>query len=297
MQTRTHAKAGALLGILASLSLAITSAAEAGIFYDIELKGTYETNVVGLLSDNRGGSSGMSASAGPGMSNAMGGNPNMGGHGSNYTGSSSSTSNSDTSIDLSADLGNSWSVADDTNVFLAGSAERANYSSFTEFNATIGGLSAGVQKGFGNSILARFAVNGAVKRYGDSQRDSSAYGAVLKVKEQLGPSFWLREGYAYEKNSADSALFSYNGNGVNIWAGFLVAPQTTVLAGYNYLVRDFDEPVGFKITAQTLSLGLEQGFTKNWFLDAQYDHQASDSNEAGTSATDNVLSLGLRYSY
>ena len=297
MRPLSLAKAGVILWLAAFFTSIVVPVAEAGIFYDLEFKGIYEDNVVGLLSDNRGGSSGMGASAGPVMGVSRKSNMGMGGgHGPAYTGSSS-TSNSDTSIDFSANLGNSWSVADDTNVFLAGSAERTSYNSFTEFNATIGGLSAGVQKGFGDSLLARFTVNGAVKRYGDSQRDSSAYGANLKVKEQLGPSFWLREGYVYEKNSADSAFFSYSGNAVNLWAGFLVAPQTTVLAGYTYLVRDFDEPAGFKVTAHTLSLGLEQGFTKHWFLDAQYDHQASDSNEAGTSATDNMLSFGIRYSY
>jgi predicted porin len=105
------------------------------------------------------------------------------------------------------------------------------------------------------------------------------------------------ESYDYEMNNADSPLFTYKGNSLSLWAGFLATPQTTFLLGYSYLVRDYEEPSGFKVTANTISAGLEHELAKKWFLDAQYANQKSDSNVPGTYTTDNIFSIGLRYSY
>ncbi len=276
------------------LYLIIVPAAQAEIFYDAAIKGTYEDNVVGLLSDKRGGAAGVPAATGPAM---MGAVMVPGGMGGNTPQDTGVQSKGDFSINLFADLGVLTEVASGTSAFLMGSAQHTSYSSFTEFDSTIGGLSAGVNKKLGDVVSARLAISGSIKRYRDSVRDSSAYGPAVFFKEQFTPSFWLKESYYYEKNNADSALFSYKGNSAGIWSGYLVLPKTTLLLGYDYLVRDYDQPSGFKVTANTISLGLEHKLTKNWIFDAQYAHQGSDSNVAGTSTTDNIFSLGLGYSY
>ncbi len=285
------------------LFLVIVPAARAEIFYDVAVKGTYEDNVIGLLSDKRGGAAGVPATTGPGpgmMGVATGQrmgpgmSPGMGGNTPQDTGVQSK---SDTSINLFADIGGSTEIASGMSAFLIGSAQHTSYNSLTEFNSTVGGLSAGISKKMGDIVTARLALSGGIKRYRDSVRDSSAFGPALTVKEQFTPSFWLKESYYYEKNNADSSLFTYNGNSAGIWAGYLVLPKTTVLLGYNYLVRDYDEPSGFKVTANTVSVGLEHEFITKWFVDAQYDHQSSDSNVAGTNTTDNIFSLAVRYSY
>ncbi len=121
--------------------------------------------------------------------------------------------------------------------------------------------------------------------------------ATASLKERFSPTFWLKENYDYEQNHADSPYYTYTGNAVSIWAGFLVTAKTTFLLGYSYLIRDYDQPSGFKETANTPSLGLEQKISEKWFLSAQYSHQISDSNVAGTSMTDNIYSIGVRYGY
>ena len=277
-----------------SLYLIIVPAAQAEIFYDAAIKSTYEDNVVGLLSDKRGGAAGTPA-AGPGTAMmVMGPGGMMGGSTPQDTGVQSK---GDTSINVFADIGFLTEIASGTSAFLMGSAQHTFYSSFTEFDSTVGSLSAGVNEKLGDIVSARLAISGSIKRYNDSARDSSAYSPAVFFKEQFTPSFWLKESYYYEKNNADSALFSYKGNSVGIWSGYLVLPQTTLLLGYDYLVRDYDQPSGFKVTANTISLGLEHKLAKTWFLDAQYAHQISDSNVAGTYTTDNIFSVGLRYSY
>ncbi len=289
---RTHrAVNAAIIGCISLLLfLIIVPAAQAEIFYDVAVKGTYEDNVVGLLSDKRGGTAGVPATTGPGMMGAMG----MGGNMPQDTGVQSK---SDFSMNLFADIGGTTEIVSGAFAFLVGSAQHTFYNSFTEFDSTIGGLSAGVDKKLGDIVTARLAINGAIKRYRDSTRDSSAYGPAVSFKERFTPSFWLKESYYYEKNNADSALFTYSGNSVSIWAGYLVLPKTTVLLGYNYLVRDYDEPSDFQVTAHTFSAGVEQELAKRWFAAAQYDHQRSDSNVPGTDTTDNIISLGVRYSY
>jgi hypothetical protein len=275
--------------------LGLVPKAQAGIFYNVEVKGIYEDNVIGLLSDKRGGTAGVTTAPGPGMMSAMS-MTTMGGQTPQYVGSNTQ-SNSDTSINLFADLGNSLRIAEDTLFFVAGGVQHTSYSTFTQFDSTIAGLSTGINKGLGDITTARFAINGAIKRYNDSQRNSSAYGANLSLKERLTPSFWLKESYDYEKNDATSSFFSYQGNAASIWAGYLAVPRATVFLGYNYLVRNFDQPSDFKVTAQTISLGLEWELMRKWYFDAQYDHQISDSNVPGTNTTDNIYSIGLRYSY
>jgi len=279
------------------ISLAVPAAQAADIFYDAAIKGAYEDNVVGLLSDKRGGYAGVpvtGAGGGVMMAPGMGPGSGMGGSIPQDTGTQSK---SDTSINILADIGVLTKINPDTNLFLIGGAQHTSYSSFTQFDFTIGGLSAGIYKEFGEVFSAKAAINGAIKGYQDSQRNSTAYGATLSLKERLTPIFWLKEIYDYEQNNADSSLFTYTGNSGSIWAGWSALPTTTVLLGYNYLVRDYDEPSGFKVTANTISAGLEQKIAIKWYIDAQYSHQASDSNIPGTSSTDNIYSIGLRYSY
>jgi hypothetical protein len=283
---------------LCLINLITVSAAQAEIFYDIAVKGTYEDNVVGLLSDKRGGNAGVPATTGPGQG-MMGavmpvGPGKMGGNRPQDTGVQSQ---SDTSINLFADIGGSTEIASGTSAFLIGSAQHTFYNTFTEFDSTIAGLSAGIDKKLGDIVTARLAMNGSIKRYRDSTRDSSAHGPAVSFKERFTPSFWLKESYYYEKNDADSAVFTYKGNSVGIWAGYSVLPKTMLLFGYNYLVRDYDEPSDFQVTAHTFSAGVEQELAKRWFAAAQYDHQRSDSNVPGTDTTDNIISLGVRYSY
>jgi hypothetical protein len=292
MQTCRRVIPAAVIGLLLVAYPAFVPASGADLFYDAEIKVIYEDNVVGLLAGGRGGPGGHGGAGGPMMGASMG----PGGHSPKNTGSGPG-STSDTELNLFADLGGSAEIASRTSLFIAGSAEHTSYDSFTDLDSNIGRLSAGISTRLGDVLLAKFAVNGGIKRYRDSEQDSSAHGATVSLKERFTPAFWLKEVYDYEKNDADSAVFSYTGNSASVWAGFLIAPQATVLLGYTHLVRDFDLPVGFTLTANTVSVGLEYELVKKLYFDAQYDHQRSDGSIPDTEATDNIFSVGLRYSY
>ena len=48
---------------------------------------------------------------------------------------------------------------------------------------------------------------------------------------------------------------------------------------------------------QTAYVSAEQTVRKNWAVSGEYDLQISKENVTGTSATNNIFSLALRYSY
>ncbi len=269
----------------------------AGLLLNAELRFTYEDNVVGLLSDQpRGGGGGTPGgmtmpAAGIG---GMGGGPNK----NRYTGSGSgSTQTGDSSVIVSADAGGYRDVGSDVSLFAKAFAEHTSYDTFTDLDATIGGVSTGIIASLSDAVLARVAVLGEVKRFGDSQRDSTAYKGNLSLKEKLTSSFWIREFGEYEKNHADNDVFSYTGTAIGVGAGYALTKTTLATLGYSYLVRKFVEPPGAEITTNAVYVGAEHSFAKSWSVAAEYDLQHSRENITGSSTTDNIFSVALRYSY
>ena len=271
--------------------LVFTLPANAEMFYDVEIKTIYEDNVIGLLTDKRGGGTTDTSAAGPVMTSAAVG---MGNNAPRNTGSQP---RGDFSANLFADIGDSRDVSRDTSLFLAASAEHTSYATFTEFDSTIGGLSAGVGTKLSDRVTARTAASGKIKRFEDSQRNSASYGGNLMLKEQITPRLFFKEIYEYEKNNADSPQYSYVGNSISIWAGFLATPRTRVSLGYNVLRRNYDDPSGFFATSHTVSAALEYELAKRWYFDAGLDLVTNHASEPSTTAEDNILSVGIRYSY
>jgi hypothetical protein len=271
----------------------------AGLILDAELRLTYEDNVVGLLSDQQKG--GVSAGAGTpgGMAMPAPGMGGMGGGKNNYTGSSSGSSRSrgDFSATLSAEAGGYRDVGADSAIFAKGFASHTAYDTYTDLDATIGGVSTGITTNFSDRVSARAAILGKVKRFGDSARDSTSYGGNLSLKEKLTQSFWLREFGEFEQNSADQSVFSYTGSTIGISAGYVFTRKTFATIGYSYLVQKYDEPSGAEMKTDTVFLSAEWSLMKNWTVGGEYDLQLSKENVTGTSATNNIFSLALRYSY
>ena len=275
----------------------------AGLLLGAELRFTYEDNVVGLLSDQPKGAGG--GGGAPGVTMPMNGIGGMGGgpmgsgpNNNRYTGSGSgATQTGDFSATVSAEAGGYQDVGSDVSLFAKAFANGTKYNTFTDLDATIGGVSTGISASLSDSVLARVSVLGEIKRFGDSDRDSTAFGGNLSLKEKLTPSFWLREFGAYEKNHADDPFFSYTGTTIGIGAGYAFTRTTLATIGYSYLIRKFDEPSGAEIKTNTVYAGAEHSFAKSWSVGAEYDLQLSKENITGSSTTDNIFSLALRYSY
>ncbi len=286
--------------LVVALSL-IPHNATAGMILNAELKLTYEDNVVGLLSDQRRiqGTPGAGVSGGPTMmAQGMGGLGGMGGNNSRYTGAGSSTNSpGDFSATIYAEAGGYLPVANNTDIFAKGFAGHQSYDTYTDLNETLGGASVGIGTTFSSSVSGLASIFGKVKRFGDSQRDSTSYGGTLVLKEKLKPEIWLREYVQYERNDADSPFFTFNGTTIGVAAGFSVAEKTILSGGYSYLIEKYDQPSGADITENTLFLAVQYNLAKSWALAGEYDLQISDVSATGTTNTDNIFSVALRFSY
>jgi len=276
----------------------------AGLILNADLRIAYEDNIVGLLSDQRvqtGGGGGGYSSRGMVRSGSMqaGG---MGGQGSGkdrYIGSSSGSSQSpgDFSTTVSAQAGGYGEVGRNWSIFAKGFAEHTSYNTYTDLDATIGGITIGMITRFTNSLSAGASVFSKVKHFGDSERDADAFGGALSLKKKLSPSLWLRGFGEYEKNVADSVYFSYIGTRIGAGVGYSLAVNTLITPGYSYLVQKYDEPLGAEMKTHTAFLSAEWSLTKNWAVGGEYDFQLSEENVTGTNTTNNIFSLALRYSY
>ncbi len=278
----------------------IPANAFAGLILDAGLQLKYEDNVVGLLSDQQRGGVTTGAvtpevmmSATPGMGGMVGGGKN------NYTGPSSSSSHSpgDFSATLSAEAGGYGDVGTASVIFAKGFASHTSYNTYTDLDATIAGVSAGAITNFSSTVSARAALFAKLKRFGDSARDSNAYGGNLSLKEKLTPSIWLREFGELEKNSADQSVFSYSGSTIGVSAGYAFTKEIFATIGYSYLVQKFDDPSVGEMDTHTAFLGTEWALNRNWAIGGEYDLQISKIKATGTSTTNNIFSLAVRYGY
>jgi len=284
-----------LMGVMLCSSL-FPAQAFAGLILDAELRFSYEDNVVGLLSDQQQGRSGTGSGTSGGMITPAPGMGGMGGGQGKYTGTGSQ-SPSDFSATLSAEAGGYLDIMTNASLYAKAFAEQTSYNTYTDFNATIGGLGTGISARMGDIVSVRASLFGKIKRFGDSQRNSTAYGGSLSLKEQLSPLFWVRETATYEKNNADTAPFSYNGTTIGVGAGFALTKKLLATLGYSYLIQQYDEPSGAEMKTGTASIAVEQTFDRSWAVAGEYDLRISKENVTGTSTTDNIFSLALRYSY
>lgn len=198
---------------------------------------------------------------------------------------------------ISAGVGGYTKVADDTYLFLRGDAASYLYSKYDDLNATIAGISAGVYKELGDILSAQIALKGKIKEFKGEPRDSNAYGGTFELKQQVTRKFWIKEGYEYERNDADSALFSYKGHSVGIWSGYLITPQTMFNLGYSYLTRKYEDSSGFKTKSHTVSVGVVRELIKKVYVNIGYDRQFNDSNVSNTDYKNNIYTIGVTYSF
>jgi hypothetical protein len=282
----------------------------AGLILDAELRATYEDNVVGILSDQRGQVSGGSGGGGIGpmsmRAGGMGGNGSgQGGYNGSGSGSSSgsgsatdsSLSPGDFSATLFAEAGGNMDMSRSSSLFAKGFAEYTAYDTYTDLDATIGGISIGMSTRFTEILSGGLSFFGKIKRFGDSARDGNSLGGVLSLKQKFTPSIWLREFGEYEKNEASDPFFNYVGTRIGVSAGYTLSRKTFVLFGYNYLLREYDEPAGSNLKAHTVFISVEQSLGRSWAVAGEYDFQASKDNVANEIVRDNIFSLALRYSY
>jgi hypothetical protein len=285
-------------GLILIIAPFVPANADVGLILDVELRGAYEDNVVGILSDQQqasqttGGSRATSSATGAAQQRGPGGTSST----APYYGSTTQK-NEDYVLEVVADLGLTATVTKDAALFIVGNVENATYSRYSDFNSTIAGLNTGFAAGLGPVLFVKSLAFLRMKEFGNSLRDGSAYGGIVELKQRITPWLSLKEAYEYEKNHADAAFFSYTGHAARVGIGFKFYESWMLNLGYTYLVREYEEPAGFRVTAHLISAGIRKTFFKDWHLTAGYTREMSSENLNSTRSTNNIYSIGILYSY
>lgn len=197
-----------------------------------------------------------------------------------------------------ASLGASKDLDDGlTSVFVQADASGYAFSDNTDLNSTIVGLSAGASRKLADIVTGRATLKLQGKDFDDSRRDSSSFGAAIELREELSHRLFLRQGYEFETNSADSDFFSYDSHLLGASLGYYVNPRTLLTAGYYFLTTEYDEPAGFQNDFHTLSVGVVRKIFDKVYLRGGFDHQFISSSASGEESDNNILALGISYSY
>ncbi len=198
---------------------------------------------------------------------------------------------------LTAALGGYTEIKKDVFLFIRGDGAGYLYGKYSDLNSVIGGVSPGVYAKWGDRYSIQAKLNGRIKDFNDSQRDSRSFGGTLELKEQIFPQLNLKEGYEYEDNKADSSLFTYRSHAFGIWSEYKVTPKTMINGGYNYTTRKFDDSLNSNFDYHTFSVGITQELAKKVYLNAGYGFQLISTNVANTSNNNHIVSVGVSYSF
>jgi hypothetical protein len=128
-------------------------------------------------------------------------------------------------------------------------------------------------------------------------RNSDGLGATLEIKNQLSQTVWIKGIADYEDSKANLGSFSYTGETYGLNLGYLPVKDTFISFGISQARREFKSAAPFVSTSQTLFAEVTQRLAKNWYLNGGYARQKNDSNFAGTAYTNNIVSVGLNFSY
>ncbi len=171
------------------------------------------------------------------------------------------------------------------------------YNKFNNLNSSMLMASAGIYRQLSPTWSGQVMGRGFRRDTRQNDRDSNGVGASLEIKKQLNQTLWVKGVADYEDNKANLSSFSYTGETYGVNLGYLPRTDTFVNLGYSHSARDFKSVVTFNTTSQTLFVEVTERMSKNWYLNGGYAYMKNDSNFAGTAYTNQVLSLGVSFSY
>ncbi len=261
----------------------------AEFFFDVGSRLIYEDNVLGLTSEkssgavvktNNGGKGRMAYGSGSGMMTS--------------TQSGMATHSGGFSLSVSAGAGLYQPYGNQLGLILRGTAGHSEYFKYDEFNSTIVGVSAGLNKGFGSFLSGSVSLKGKIKDFEDTDSDSKAVIVGAGLKQYPQKALTLRENLEYEWNNAVSDESTYRGVSFLIGGDLSFAEEYSLMLDFEYLKRDYEDAAGSELSSKTISIGVERALGKNWTVDIMYDRQSGDSD--GSTTVDNIVSAGVRYS-
>lgn len=206
---------------------------------------------------------------------------------------------SDNFLSLSASAVYFKPLNDEQSNYFIGQAgvQTSAYDKFKNLNSSMLVASAGFYRQLSPSWSGQVMGRGFRRDTRQNERDSSGVGGTLEIKKQLSQTLWVKGVADYEDSKANFGSFSYTGETYGLNLGYLPRTDTFVNLGYSDSRRKFKSTLPFNANAQTLFVEVTERMSKNWYLNGGYAYMKNDSNFAGTAYTNQVLSLGVSFSY
>lgn len=185
-----------------------------------------------------------------------------------------------------------------TNYFIGQiGALSTHYNKFNNLDITMLVASAGLWKQLSDTWSGQVTGRAFTRDTQQQERNSDGYGATLELKKQLTETIWLKGLADYEDSKANLSTFSNTGPTYGLNLGYLPYKDTFINLGYSQSKRAFKSVNPFISKSQTLFIEGTQRLTKSWYLSGGYARQDNKSNVAGTAYTNNIVSIGLNFSY
>ena len=176
----------------------------------------------------------------------------------------------------------------------------ANSSAYSKYNTLDNSslmASVGLYQQLSSSWSGTVTGRGFTRTTQQDARNAKGSGATLEIKNQLNETVWVKGIADYEGSKANLNSYSYTGNTYGLNLGYMPLKDTFFNLGYNHTTRDFKTTSPFQSTTKTLFAEVTQRIAKNWYINGGYALQNNDSNFAGSAYTNNIVSLGLNFSY
>lgn len=292
----------AVTGIAAALLVCLPAEPRAELLLNAEVRVTAENNIVGLLSGNNGASAGggtgggpMAAAGGKGFGGASG--SGTGSNAGNYTGAGN-RSPGDLSVAAAVEAGGITEPDSRLSLFARGFAERTDYQSYSEYDSTVAGVTAGMTAWPRGTLSLRIAGYDRIKRYdNDPDRDGTEYGGSASLKQLIAGKFWLRESAEYQTYRASYQDFSFRGTTWRFISGYNLTPALLVTAGYRFQAQQYRDASATVLRTGTPSIGADYLLSPHWSTALLYERQTSEAGTSDVITRNDMVSLSLRWDY
>ncbi|OGW44223.1 MAG: hypothetical protein A2X57_11725 [Nitrospirae bacterium GWD2_57_8] len=199
---------------------------------------------------------------------------------------------------VSATIGSYTELSEATRyAVFKGGIEAYSYDTYDELNGVAGFASAGLYRRYGAVLSTLLTLSGRMKDFNDNAMDGGSVGASFELFQQVRPDIRFNEWYAVERMDARDDTFSYDGQNAGIWFVLRMERSWFLHAGYSFLYRQYEEPVGSTSRSHTLSLLLERTLTRTVYAFAGWDRQRYEAEGTEEAFGNTLATIGIAYSY
>lgn len=175
--------------------------------------------------------------------------------------------------------------------------EGYDYRTYDELDGITAGVQVDIYSRWSRRAASQVLLRTSRKDYTDDQRDSTTTGAGLSLAQQATDRLWFRESVEYERSSARTDLYSYDGTSAAVLAGLRAAPRLFLGAGLAYGQKTYDDTAQYRSDCRSVSLLAEYRLAEKVILGVLYDLQRYETRNP-SSRFDNAITSGrVTYSY